>query len=70
MERLFRDVRMPNDPTGKGAWIVKDMIKAYIHLHQAGFAHSVESRFVCNSLVDYTASHWEESFSVNQCITK
>jgi len=32
-------------PDGKGTWIVKDMIKAYIHLHEAGFAHSVESWF-------------------------
>lgn len=31
-------------PEGKGTWIVNDMIKAYSHLHKAGFAHSVESR--------------------------
>ena len=28
---------------GKGTWIVKDMIRAYEELHEAGFAHSVES---------------------------
>ncbi|HPD60206.1 MAG TPA: leucyl/phenylalanyl-tRNA--protein transferase [Thermodesulfobacteriota bacterium] len=32
-------------PDEKGTWIVNDMIKAYIHLHEAGFAHSVESWF-------------------------
>ncbi|WAC08990.1 MAG: leucyl/phenylalanyl-tRNA--protein transferase [Thermodesulfobacteriota bacterium] len=32
-------------PDGKGTWIVKDMVKAYIRLHEAGFAHSVESWF-------------------------
>ncbi|NGM60441.1 leucyl/phenylalanyl-tRNA--protein transferase [Sphingobacterium sp. SGG-5] len=25
-----------------GTWIVSDMIKAYIHMHQLGFAHSIE----------------------------
>lgn len=29
--------------TGSGTWIVPDMIKAYIALHQAGHAHSVET---------------------------
>lgn len=32
-------------PEGKGTWIGKDMINAYIRLHKAGFAHSVESWF-------------------------
>ena len=32
-------------PDEKGAWIVKDMIKAYIKLYEAGYAHSVESWF-------------------------
>ncbi len=27
---------------GEGTWIVSDMIRAYEHLYQAGFAHSVE----------------------------
>ena len=26
-----------------GTWITEDMIKAYCHLHELGFAHSVES---------------------------
>jgi leucyl/phenylalanyl-tRNA--protein transferase len=26
-----------------GTWIVPDMVKAYTHLHRAGFAHSVET---------------------------
>jgi leucyl/phenylalanyl-tRNA---protein transferase len=30
-------------PGERGTWIVDDMIKAYITLHKAGFAHSVES---------------------------
>jgi leucyl/phenylalanyl-tRNA--protein transferase len=28
---------------GKGTWIVEDMVQAYEALHEAGFAHSVES---------------------------
>lgn len=30
-------------PTGQGTWLVPDMIEAYTHLHQAGWAHSVEA---------------------------
>ncbi len=32
-------------PTGEaaGTWIVSDMVKAYVALHRAGFAHSVET---------------------------
>jgi leucyl/phenylalanyl-tRNA---protein transferase len=29
-------------PGQHGTWLGKDMIKAYIHLHELGFAHSVE----------------------------
>ena len=33
------------NPTGEaaGTWIVSDMVKAYLALHRAGFAHSVET---------------------------
>jgi len=30
-------------PEQDGTWIVPEMVEAYIHLHEAGFAHSVES---------------------------
>ncbi len=34
----------------QGTWITEEMISAYIHLHHAGFAHSVES-WHCGELV-------------------
>ncbi len=49
LDRSFEEVvqgcARAQRPDGKGTWIVKDMIKAYIRLHEAGFAHSVESWF-------------------------
>ena len=30
-------------PGQSGTWIVKDMVQAYINLHRAGYAHSVEA---------------------------
>ncbi|MCW5208146.1 leucyl/phenylalanyl-tRNA--protein transferase, partial [Desulfobulbus sp. US2] len=30
---------------GEGTWITEEMLEAYIHLHELGFAHSVESWF-------------------------
>jgi leucyl/phenylalanyl-tRNA---protein transferase len=30
---------------GNGTWITEEMIKAYIHLHDLGFAHSVETYY-------------------------
>lgn len=44
-EEVVQECAHAKRPDGKGTWIVKDMIKAYIHLHEAGFAHSVESWF-------------------------
>lgn len=32
----------PNDPFG-GTWLTNEMIDAYCHLHELGFAHSVEA---------------------------
>lgn len=29
-------------PKQQGTWISKDMLQAYVHMHQLGFAHSVE----------------------------
>ena len=34
------DMRAPKQ---QGTWIVNDMIQAYMHLHEAGYAHSVEA---------------------------
>lgn len=36
-------VRHCADPNRPGAWINDDIIKSYHHLHQLGFAHSVET---------------------------
>jgi leucyl/phenylalanyl-tRNA--protein transferase len=30
-------------PTGRGTWILPDMVRAYTEMHRAGFAHSVEA---------------------------
>ena len=34
-----------------GTWIVKDMVNAYIKMHEAGFAHSIECWDAANKLV-------------------
>jgi leucyl/phenylalanyl-tRNA--protein transferase len=44
-EKVVHGCAHAQRPEGKGTWIVKDMIKAYVHLYEAGFAHSVESWF-------------------------
>ena len=47
-DRSFRQVinrcaaPRSKDPVG-GTWITNDMAKAYVHLHQLGYAHSVET---------------------------
>lgn len=47
-DTAFRDVMLacaaPRDQyTGGGTWITDEMIEAYRHLHELGFAHSVET---------------------------
>ena len=45
-ERVIRscgDTRKGEGEGEAGTWITEDMIKAYCHLHELGFAHSVES---------------------------
>jgi len=35
---------VPRSPEREeGAWITDDMIKAYVRLHEAGYAHAVEA---------------------------
>lgn len=49
MDTAFGDVirrcAMVNRKQESGTWITGDMIEAYVALHKAGFAHSVEARF-------------------------
>ena len=42
-ERVIRSCADLPRKEGQGTWISEDMIKAYCRLHDAGFAHSVES---------------------------
>ncbi|RLA91985.1 MAG: leucyl/phenylalanyl-tRNA--protein transferase [Deltaproteobacteria bacterium] len=44
-EAVIRGCAQAQRPDARGTWIVDDMISAYCRLHQAGFAHSVESWF-------------------------
>ena len=44
-EPVIRGCARAIRPERSGTWLVDDMIKAYIRLHEAGFAHSVESWF-------------------------
>lgn len=44
-ESVIRGCARAIRPERSGTWLVDDMIKAYIRLHEAGFAHSVESWF-------------------------
>jgi leucyl/phenylalanyl-tRNA--protein transferase len=41
--QVIRGCAEARRPGGEGTWIVEEMVRAYIRLHQAGFAHSVES---------------------------
>jgi len=41
-ERVMRACAEPRKPGG-GTWITADMLDAYVRLHEAGFAHSVET---------------------------
>jgi leucyl/phenylalanyl-tRNA--protein transferase len=40
-EKVIRECAAPRDDY-PGTWIVKDMIEAYIEMHRAGFANSIE----------------------------
>ena len=42
-EQVIRQCAQSPRKGQEGTWIVEDMIKAYIALHKAGFAHSVET---------------------------
>lgn len=42
-DRVIRGCAEARRPGGEGTWIVEEMVRAYIRLHHAGFAHSVES---------------------------
>lgn len=42
-DAVVRGCAQAKRSTGRGTWIVDDMIIAYCRLHEAGFAHSVES---------------------------
>ena len=40
--RVIKSCAEPRKP-GEGTWLTEDMIEAYCHLHDMGYAHSVES---------------------------
>ena len=42
-ERVIRACAERERPGQEGTWITEDMITAYVHLHELGFAHSVET---------------------------
>ena len=42
-DSVIRECATVRTETGQGTWLVEEMIEAYIRLHQAGFAHSVEA---------------------------
>ena len=42
-ESVIRSCASVQRKNSRGTWIVEDMIKAYCKLHEAGYAHSVES---------------------------
>ena len=41
--RVIQECAQSNRQTQSGTWIVKEIIEAYIKLHQQGYAHSVEA---------------------------
>ena len=49
-EAVIRQCAKPRD-LQNGTWIVEDMIKAYLKMHDAGYAHSYECRDECNRLL-------------------
>lgn len=42
-DRVIRECAAVRTETGQGTWLVEEMIDAYILLHHAGYAHSVEA---------------------------
>jgi len=42
-DRVIRECAQVRTEVGQGTWLVEEMIQAYILLHQAGYAHSVEA---------------------------
>ena len=42
-EEVIRNCASVHSRTNGGTWITEDMLEAYIDLHRAGYAHSVES---------------------------
>jgi len=42
-DRVIRECAVVRTEAGQGTWLVEEMIQAYILLHQAGYAHSVEA---------------------------
>jgi len=49
-EKVIRNCSLPRK-TQAETWIIEDMIQAYIDMHKAGFAHSIECRDNDNELV-------------------
>lgn len=41
--QVISHCRAKNRPNQEGTWITKEMIRAYVDLHRAGYAHSVEA---------------------------
>ncbi len=41
-EKVIQNCRAMYRPDQDGTWITRDMVRAYCHLHELGFAHSVE----------------------------
>lgn len=50
-----------------GAWLGKDIMKAYIRLHEQGFATSVEVWEESCPSADSMESLWESVFSAKAC---
>jgi leucyl/phenylalanyl-tRNA--protein transferase len=42
-ERVMRSCAAKPRPGQESTWITEDMVRAYVHLHELGFAHSIES---------------------------
>ena len=42
-DRVIQECAQVRTEVGQGTWLVEEMIEAYIQLHDAGYAHSVEA---------------------------
>ena len=49
-EKVIRNCALPRK-TQAETWIIEEMIQAYLEMHKAGFAHSIECRDADNKLV-------------------